>query len=123
MASMVTTVPPSSSAASSLGMAVISLDLSSTLRCANTRLLALAQAETICTSVFLPASRVPRSALPSMATTSPAVSLAMETTHSAKPLSISAGSSAEITRLNVSCEGIPPGNFRKPLNHGRLALP
>ncbi len=40
-----------------------------------------------------------------------------------KALSISAGSSAEITRLNVSCEGMPPGNFRKPLNHGRLALP
>jgi len=104
-------------------MAVISFDLSSTLRCANTRLLALAQAETICTSVFLPASRVPHNALPSMATTSPEVSSAMETTQSAKPFSISAGSSAEITQLNVSWEGTPPGNCRKPLNQGRLALP
>jgi hypothetical protein len=77
---MVTTVPLNSSAANSLGMAVISLDLSSTLRWASTRLLVLAQAETICTSVFLPASRVPQSVLPSIATTSPAVSLAMETT-------------------------------------------
>src|SRR5664280_2470868 len=75
IASMVTTVPLSSSASSSFGMAVISLDLSSTLRCARTRLLALAQAETMCTRVFLPAWRVPHNALPSMATTSPAVSL------------------------------------------------
>ncbi len=38
-----------------------SLDFSSTLRWANTRLLALAQAETMWTRAFLPASRVPQS--------------------------------------------------------------
>ena len=26
----------------------------------------------------------------------------------------------EKTRLKVSCEGMPPGSFRKPLNHSRL---
>src|SRR5664279_665848 len=109
IASMVTTVPLSSSASSSFGMAVISLDLSSTLRCASTRLLALAQAETMCTRVFLPASRVPHNALPSMATTSPAVSLAIDETQATKPFSIAAGSSAANTRLKVSCDGIPLG--------------
>jgi hypothetical protein len=77
----------------------------------------------MCTSVVLPTSRVPHSALPSMATTSPAVSLAIDDTQAANPFSNSAGSSPEMTRLNVSCEGMPPGNFRKPLNHKRLAFP
>src|SRR5664279_796716 len=87
MASMVTTVPLSSSASSSFGIAVISLDFSSTRRCASTRPLGFAQAETICTMAFFPGTEVPRSALPSMATTSPAVSLAIEDTQAAKPFS------------------------------------
>src|ERR1017187_4532402 len=64
MASMVTTVPLSSSASSSFGIAVISLDFSSTRRCASTRPLVFAQAETICTMAFFPGPEVPRSALP-----------------------------------------------------------
>src|SRR5208283_572558 len=95
MASMVTTVPLSSKASNRLGIAVISLDLSSSLRCASTRLLVLAQAETMCTMAFLPASRVPFSALPSMLTTSPAVSLAIARTQATKPCSNCSGSSAE----------------------------
>ena len=120
MASMVTTVPLSSSASSSFGIAVISLDFSSTRRCASTRPLVFAQAETICTMAFFPGTEVPRSALPSMATTSPAVSLAIDDTQAAKPFSNSSGSSAEKTRWKVSCEAMPPGSFRKPLNHSRL---
>jgi hypothetical protein len=41
---MVTTVPLNSSASSSFGMGVISLDFSSTLRCASTKPLPSAQA-------------------------------------------------------------------------------
>jgi hypothetical protein len=104
---MVTTVPLNSSASSNLGIAVISLDLSSTRRCASTRLFVFAQAETICTMAFLPSSHVPRSALPSMATTSPAVSLAIDDIQATKPFSNSSGSSAEKTRWNVSCDGMP----------------
>src|SRR5271157_5980109 len=59
MASIVTTVPLNSSASSSLGIAVISLDFSSTRRCASTKLLLSAQAETMCTMAFLPGSQVP----------------------------------------------------------------
>src|ERR1035441_5192774 len=55
IASMVTTVPLSSSASSSFGIAVISLDFSSTRRWARTRQLVFAQAETICTMAFLSA--------------------------------------------------------------------
>jgi hypothetical protein len=89
---MVTTVPLNSSAASSLGMAVISLDLSSTLRWASTRLLALAQAETM-HQCLLAYFTVPHSAFPSIATTSPAVSLEIEPTQATKLFSNSAGSS------------------------------
>src|SRR5271157_1012202 len=86
MASIVTTVPLNSSASSSLGIAVISLDFSSTRRCASTKLLLSAQAETMCTMAFLPGSQVPRSALPSMATTSPAVNLAIDDTQAHEAL-------------------------------------
>src|ERR1039458_5358893 len=106
MASMVITVPLNSSASSSFGMAVISLDFSSTLRCASTRPLLFAQAETICTMAFFPGSEAPRSDLPSMATTSPAVNLAIDDTQATKPFSNASGSSAEKTRLNVSIERI-----------------
>ena len=88
-------------------MAVISLDLSSTLRWASTRLLALAQAETMCTIALPPVLRVPHSDLPSMATTSPAVSRAIEPTHAANPFSNSFGAKAAKTRLKVSWEGNP----------------
>src|ERR1039458_6729915 len=107
MASTVTTVPANSSAFNSLGMAVISLDFSSTLRWASTRLLVLAQAETICTKAFLPASRVPHSVLPSMPTTSPAVNLAIDEAHATKPRSISSGSSAANTRLSYRGKECP----------------
>src|ERR1019366_4409489 len=123
MASMVTTVPVNSSAFSSLGMAVISLDFSSTLRCASTRPLPSAQDETMWTRVFLPVSRVPHNAFPSMATTSPAVSLAIDETQATKPFSISSGSSAAKTRLNVSCDGIPDGSVKNVFNHSKLSSP
>jgi len=60
--------------------------------------------------------------LPLMATTSPAVSLAIESTRFERRLTISAASSPEITRLNTSWEGMPTDSFRSTLNHRRLAL-
>ncbi len=77
--------PANSNAFSNFGMAVISSDFSSTLRCPSTGPLPSAHAETMCTSFFLPVSRVPHKVLPSMATTSPAVSLAIDETQSTNP--------------------------------------
>ena len=123
IASMVITVPLNARASSSFGMAVISLDFSSTLRCASTRLLPSAQAETIGTMACLPVARVPHKALPSIATTEPAVNLAIEPTQATKPFSNSSGSSAANTRLKVSCEGMPAGRLRNVFSHGSLASP
>lgn len=78
------------------------LDFSSALRCANTSPLPSAQAETIGTIALVPGSSVPHNALPSIATTSPTVSLAMEPTHATKTFSNCSGSSTANTRLNVS---------------------
>src|ERR1019366_9022591 len=75
-----------------LGIAVISLDFSSTRRCPTTNLWVPPQAETMCTMSFLPGSQVPRSAFPSMATTSPAVNLATDDAQATKPFSNSSGS-------------------------------
>ena len=66
---------------------------------------------------FLLGSEAPRSVLPSMATTSPAVSLAIDETQATKPFFNASGSSAEKTRLKVSCDGMPLGRVRKLLNH------
>jgi len=85
-------VPLSSKADNNCGMAVISLDLASVLRCASTRLLALAQAETMCTIGLPSALAALRKLLPSMATTSPAVNRAVALTQSRKPFPNSTGS-------------------------------
>ena len=114
MASMATTVPLNSKASSSFGIAVISLDFSSTLRWASTIPLPSAQAETMGTNVFLPVSRLPHNAFPSSAwllSTKP------------KPFSISRGSSAANTRLKVSCDGMPEGSVKNVFSHSRLASP
>jgi hypothetical protein len=65
-------------------MAVITFDFSSTSHCASTWPFASVQAETICARVFLLVSRVPHKAFLSMATTSPAVSLAVDETKARK---------------------------------------
>ena len=75
------------------------------------------------TRVFFPVSRVPHKAFPSMATTSPAVSLAIDETQVTKPFSISSGSSAANTRLKVSWDGMPEGRLKNVFNHSSLASP
>ena len=60
---------------------------------------------------------------PSQATTSPAISLAIDETQAAKPRSISSGSSAAKTRLKVSCEGMPAGSVKNVFSHSSLSRP
>lgn len=67
--------------------------VSNSALCSNTRLLAQAQAETMWTMALSPGWRVPRNDLPSIATTSPAVSFAIEETQARNPFSNSSGSS------------------------------
>ena len=75
------------------------------------------------TCVFLPVSRVPRNALPSMATTSPAVSLAIDETQATKPFSISSGSSVAKTRLRYRAMECRDGRVKNVFNHSSLSSP
>src|SRR3569623_1605572 len=72
---------------------------------------------------FPPLPREPRMVLPSIQTTSPSVSSATFFTQFKKHVSNSDGSKAANTRLNVSCEGIPPGSRRKFDNHSCFDSP
>jgi len=58
-----------------------------------------------------------------MATTSPAVSRAIEETKVTKPFSNSCRSSAANTRLKVGCDGMPEGRAKNVFSHSRLASP
>jgi hypothetical protein len=122
IASMVTVAPSRSSRRSSAGMAVISFDFSATATCPSTSRLALAQALTRCRAAR-PASpaRAPRSALPSMGTTCPAVPGATACTQARKQAWKASGSSAAKTRPKVSWQGIPPGSGRKVRSQGSFA--
>jgi hypothetical protein len=74
MASTVTMQPARYNSSSSAGMAVISFDLSATLRCPNSTPLALAQALTRCKACCpLLSLPLPRTVFPSTATTCPLV--------------------------------------------------
>ncbi len=123
MASMVTMHPARSSSCSSLGMAVISLDFSSTLAWPSTKPLAEAHTLTMWMAC-LPRVRSweRRTVLPSMATTSPWVTWATAWTHSMKQRWNWSGSNRAKTSPKVSWEGMPLGNSKKDLNHSSLSF-
>ena len=108
MASIVTSAPRRSSRSSKAGIAVISFDLASVAICPSSKSFSATHACTRCRA-WVPAavSYEPRSVLPSMATTLPAVGPTGRLTHVEKQRENSCGSSAQNTRRNVSSLGAP----------------
>ena len=123
IASVVTTQPSSESISSSFGMAVISLDPSSTATWPKTSRAPQAQAETRCKDeASVARSYERRSVLPSTATT-PCAASAKRCMKREKHASNRAGSSRRNTRLNVSWLGTPRRSGRKRRRNPSLARP
>jgi hypothetical protein len=68
-------------------------------------------------------SKLPRTVLPSMATTSPLVTWAMDATQLVKQRPKASGSSILKSRPNVSWDGMPLGSSKNVRNHFSLAFP
>src|ERR1700676_3853544 len=124
MASIVTMAPVNSKTANNLGIAVISLDFSSTTSWPRNKRFSAAQALTICRG-FLPLARssVARAVLPSMATNWPSVLSCKASTHFRKQATKASPSTAANTRVKVSWQGVPSGNDKYFSSQARLLLP
>ena len=127
MASIVATAPsrlrPAASFSSSAGMAVVSLDLSSTASCPSTRRLLVAKAETRCRAARpLDRSWLRRTVLPSMAIASSGSGHEART-QSMKQAANRPGSIRFIMMLSQRPEGTPQSNGRKRCRNSRWAFP
>src|SRR5580693_1176081 len=109
---------------SNSGIAVISLLLSSTFTSPSTSPLSRAHALTICTAPFpFLRSWLRLDCFPSIATTSCFVFAYTDPIHPRKHSRNSPGSIRANTRAIVSCDGMPLGSSRNPLNHSSFDLP
>ena len=127
MASIVATAPsrlrPAASFSSSAGMAVVSLDLSSTASLPSTRRLLVAKAETRCRAARpLDRSWLRRTVLPSMAIASSGSGHEART-QSMKQAANRPGSIRFIMMLSQRPKGNPQSNGRKRCRNSRWALP
>ena len=103
---------------------MISLLLASTITRPRLMWLAVAQALTMWIADLPDAlSKLPRSVLPSMATTCPEVISCSVVIQLSRHLSNSAGSSAAKMALNRSCDGIPLLRSRIVANQSRFSRP
>src|SRR5262249_7679164 len=122
MASMVTRARLRSSNSSRAGMAVISLSLARTATGPRDRGCAVAQALTRCSGPSL-ADPEPRRVWPSMATCLIGKPLLMACTHSRNQAWNAWGLRRLKTRSNVSWDGMPWGNSRRPRSQSRRLRP
>lgn len=123
MASIVTKHPSRSKSFHSSGMAVISLDFSSTATWARTIRFSTAHALTRCKAFFpCTASWERLNVLPSMAMT-PGIFPVIPRTQFRKHSSNCLGSIRANTRPKVSCEGMPLGRSKKVLSQVSFVLP
>ncbi len=124
MASIVTIAPVNSRISSNLGMAVISLLLSSTGISPKTRRFSAAQALTRCNAGRSWAeSKERRRVLPSIGTICPRVISWRARTQATKQSWNLRASRSWRAREKVSWDGMPLGSARKVFNHSRLARP
>src|SRR5271154_2367147 len=124
IASIVTTAPASSRISRSLGMAVISLDFSSTATWPSSKRLSWAQALTTCRGFWLAdRSSDARAVLPSMLISRPSSVSAKAATQLRKQSTNFCGSMARMTRPKVSWDGMPLGNSKYFFSQLHFDLP
>ena len=123
IASVVTTQPSSESISSSFGMAVISLDPSSTATWPKTSRAPQAQAETRCKDEASVARSYERRSVSPSTATMPCAASAKRCMKREKHASNRAGSSRRNTRPNVSWLGTPRRSGRKRRRNPSLARP